>query len=171
MQQTSIYELPFNNYYEQLTNSGEYQQVQYADNMNMNLQSQPIYQTPFQQPPPSYPTAVQPLSYPIPTQQQPPPVYNNQNLSTKYLTGPGVFPPKQYKWPRRSIALVCPRCGATVTTRVETEITFITFIGCLILCVFICFLGWLALLLPACKKVIHYCPYCNSILGVRPELR
>ncbi|CAF2464284.1 unnamed protein product [Rotaria sp. Silwood2] len=170
MQQTSFYELPFNNYHAQPMNSGEHGQVQYVDNMNMFPDSLPIYQIPFQQPS-SYATAIQSSPYSLPIQQQPLSVNGNQNLSTKNPTDPGTPPFEKNKWPRKSVSLVCPRCGAIVETRVELEITIITFIGFAILCCFTCVLGWLALCLPACKKVTHYCPYCNSMLGVRPELR
>ncbi|CAF1103486.1 unnamed protein product [Rotaria sp. Silwood1] len=136
----------------------------------MNLEVPPTYQTPIQQLPP-YATAIPSAPYSIPIQQQPFPVNNNQNLSTNYLTSAGALTSNSYKWPRRSVVLVCPRCGATVETRVELEITTITFIGFVILCCFTCILGLLAFWLPACKKVTHYCPYCNSALGIRHELR
>ncbi|CAF1058563.1 unnamed protein product [Rotaria sp. Silwood1] len=153
----------------------------------MNLEVPPTYQTPIQQLPP-YATAIPSAPYSIPTQQQPFPVNNNQSksltlflyesvrilfldLSTNYLTGAGALTSNSYKWPRRSVVLVCPRCGATVETRLELEITTITFIGFVILCCFTCILGLLAFWLPACKKVTHYCPYCNSALGIRHELR
>ncbi|CAF4859323.1 unnamed protein product [Rotaria sp. Silwood1] len=96
----------------------------------MNLEVPPTYQTPIQQLPP-YATAIPSAPYSIPTQQQPFPVNNNQNLSTNYLTGAGALTSNSYKWPRRSVVLVCPRCGATVETRLELEITTITFIGAL----------------------------------------
>ncbi|CAF4143079.1 unnamed protein product [Rotaria sp. Silwood2] len=88
-------------------------------------QSTPIYQTSFQQPP-SYATVIVSSPYAVPIQHQPPSLNNNQNLPTKNPTDPGTPPFEKNKWPRKSVSLVCPRCGATVTTRVEAEITMIT---------------------------------------------
>ncbi len=69
------------------------------------------------------------------------------------------------------MTVVCPQCGATVTTRVETAVTVITIIGIILLSIFTCILGVLPLCIPACKRSTHYCPYCNSVLGIRPPLR
>ncbi|CAF4515136.1 unnamed protein product, partial [Rotaria sp. Silwood2] len=148
--QPSIYESSSNHYYSQPIYSGAYEQIPSVNNINMNPQQQPMYQaapqqsspmyqtpfqqsspmyqTPFQQMPPSYAITIESSSYPVPIQQQLPPVNNNQNLSTKNPTGPGALPPNQNKWPRKPISLVCPRCGATVTTRVEAQITTITWV-------------------------------------------
>ncbi|CAF1130195.1 unnamed protein product [Rotaria magnacalcarata] len=149
---------------------GEFKGTQTVDNMNMNSQLSPAYQQAFQEPPPSYAVVAQSSQYSVPVQQQVSP-YGNTNSVVTYPTGAGTPSSKAYKWPRQSVGLVCPRCGATVTTRVETAITIITLIGVLICCCITCVLGWLPLCLSACKKVTHYCPYCSSILGVRNELR
>ena len=76
-----------------------------------------------------------------------------------------------YKWPRRSVQLVCPKCGATVMTRVRKSITIITIISAIILLIFGCILACLPFCIAACKKATHYCPYCNSMLGRRLALR
>ncbi|CAF1293312.1 unnamed protein product [Rotaria sordida] len=133
-------------------------------------QPQAIHQVASQQLPPTYAMGTQLSRYAVPIQQQPLPVYNNQNLSTMYPTGPGILPPNQNKWPRKPVGLVCPRCSATVTTRVKTEITIITLLSVVLLCLFICILFWMPLCMSMFKKSIHYCPYCNSVLGVRKEL-
>ncbi|CAF4239848.1 unnamed protein product, partial [Rotaria magnacalcarata] len=94
----------------------------------------------FQEPPPSYAVVAQSSQYSVPVQQQVSP-YGNTNSVVTYPTGAGTPSSKAYKWPRRSVGLVCPRCGATVTTRVETAITIITLIGVLICCCITCILG------------------------------
>jgi uncharacterized C2H2 Zn-finger protein len=67
--------------------------------------------------------------------------------------------------------LQCPQCGATVKTRVDSSITVVTIIGAALLLIFTCILVCIPFCIPACKKTIHYCPHCNSVLGVRKELR
>jgi hypothetical protein len=76
-----------------------------------------------------------------------------------------------YKWPRKSITLNCPKCGASVKTRVETSPTIVTVIACIILFFATVILSFVPFCIRACKRSTHYCPHCNSILGVRHELR
>ncbi|CAF1481437.1 unnamed protein product [Rotaria sordida] len=138
--------------------------------MNINPQPEPIYQVAPQQLPPTYAMSFQITPRSAPTQQQPQPVYNNQNLSTMYPTGPGTLPPSKNEWPRKPVGLVCPRCGATVETRVKAEMTPVTWMCVLLfLCCTFC-LFWIPLCVPVFKKTTHYCPYCNSALGVRKAL-
>lgn len=111
----------------------------------------------FQPAPPSYTDVVQ----------------SSINVSNKRKSkkpAPQPFTPG-YKWPRRSIQLVCPNCGATVITRVDKSITFVTVIMAILLLIFTFFLACLPFCIAACKKATHYCPYCNSLLGKRSALR
>ncbi|CAF3403687.1 unnamed protein product [Rotaria sp. Silwood1] len=174
-QQSSIYESPSNNYYAQPIYSSEYGQIQSFNNMDMNTQQQmyqtttqqpsSIYQSQFQQPPPTYATALQSSSYPVPMQQQLPPVNGNQNLSTKNPTGPEASPAKGFEWPRKSVSLVCPKCGASVSTRVETKNTLITLAFVLIFCCVTCILFWIPLCvssssIPTTVKSSSLCASC-----------
>ncbi|CAF1302755.1 unnamed protein product [Adineta steineri] len=179
-QQPPPYEPLSGNFYTQPMYSNQYEQGPYIDNTYMNQQYQPTYQAVSQQPtpvyqsvpeqqPPSYAMAVQSPAPSAPVMQQP---TNNNSIASGNSSRPQGTPfSKGYKWPRKSISIVCPQCGATVTTRVETSITVITIIGAVILCIFTCILTCLPFCIPACKRSTHYCPYCNSVLGIRSPLR
>lgn len=123
---------------------------------------QPGAPVPQQPPPPPYPSsAVQfPSPQTYPPQQQ---TFNNPR------TGKVPFTPG-YKWPHKSIHLICPQCGASVTTRVDRKITIVTIIAAAILFFFTCILVCLPFFIPSCKKTLHSCPYCKSRLGVRSEI-
>ncbi len=166
---------------------------QYANNTYMNQQPQPIYQTAPQQPQPIYqpvpqqtqsiyqtaPQQPQPIYQPVP-QQPPPPYATTVQSKLNSIFGqqqpqnnprPSASPSSPgYQWPHKSVAIVCPKCGASVTTRVETKITPITIIAAALLLCFSCILACLPFCIPACKRVTHYCPHCKSALGVRREL-
>ncbi|UJR23170.1 hypothetical protein I4U23_026190 [Adineta vaga] len=176
------------NYYTQPTYSNQYEQPSYFDNTYNNQPLQSIYQgVPQQslppstymvptQSPPMYAPVAQPTSYTPPVvqqqqQQQQQPSNNNPKSSTNNSAPPGTPFSKGYKWPRKSIDIICPQCGATVLTRVETSITIITVIGAVLLFLCTCILVCLPFCVPACKRSSHYCPYCNSVLGVRKPLQ
>jgi hypothetical protein len=149
-------------------------EIPYANNTYMNQQSQPIYETAPNQPPPySIYEQPQPVYQTVP--QQPPPyssfVQQQQPQNKNNPAPPGAPLSKGYKWPRHSIPVVCPNCGTSVTTRPETKITIVTIIGAVLLFCFTCILVCLPFCVPACKNTTHYCPHCNSVLGVRHALR
>ncbi|CAF1219238.1 unnamed protein product [Adineta ricciae] len=172
--------IPSNYYQQQPIYSNQYAQPSYVDNSYMNQPPpQPMYQGLPQQPstyavpaqsPPMYAPAAQPPPYTAPVIQQQP-TNNNPNSFVKSSAPSGTPFSKGYKWPRKTIQIVCPQCGATVTTRVETSITVITIIGAIVLFLFTCILVCLPFCTPACKRATHYCPYCNSVIGIRKPLQ
>lgn len=128
----------------------------------MYAPQQSVYASAPQVPPPSYAMAMQ--SQQSQTYAQPKQSTNNPATQNIPFT-PG------YKWPHNSVQLVCPKCGASVSTRIDRKVTAITIIAALLLLLFSCILVCLPFCIPACKKTYHYCPYCGNELGIRRELR
>ena len=84
---------------------------------------------------------------------------------------PGEPFSRGYKWPHKSIAVSCPNCGAQIKTRVERTPTILTFAACVLLFICTVILACVPFCIRACKRSIHYCPHCNSVLGVRKAFR
>ncbi|UJR25755.1 hypothetical protein I4U23_007104 [Adineta vaga] len=85
-----------------------------------------------------------------------------ENASLKHQSTP--FQP-DHRWPRFSTNAVCPHCGTTSYTRVETASTNLTFALAIVLCLLCCCLFFIPFCLPSCKKTTHYCSNCSAMLG------
>ncbi|XP_030766178.1 lipopolysaccharide-induced tumor necrosis factor-alpha factor homolog [Sitophilus oryzae] len=63
--------------------------------------------------------------------------------------------------------LTCPRCRTVIISDVRPEHSCLSYLTSFILCLCLC---WPCCLLPfclrACSNVYHYCPRCNTYLGV-----
>ncbi|XP_028171764.1 lipopolysaccharide-induced tumor necrosis factor-alpha factor homolog [Ostrinia nubilalis] len=64
------------------------------------------------------------------------------------------------------MAVTCPSCLATVTTRVERKASTKTHMIALAICVcFGCLCAWIPYCKNSCRNADHYCPNCDSYLG------
>ena len=82
------------------------------------------------------------------------------------------IPINSIAWGKDSQVTVCPFCRASAATRVEYQRGLLTWASC-------CAITLLGLnagccLIPCCmdefKDAYHYCPSCNSLLGIRKPL-
>jgi len=67
---------------------------------------------------------------------------------------------------RRSQHLQCPFCQQVVVTRTRDRIDGITIVFVIVLCILFWPLFWLPFCMPKCKSVHHYCPRCQTKVGV-----
>ena len=90
------------------------------------------------------------------------PIINAPRLS-------GALRPKKYTWPRQSAFLICPYCGATVITRLERAVTFISLVGALMPFSTL-YVLFDVFFVPIGKKSTHFCSYGRRVLSVQREL-
>lgn len=80
---------------------------------------------------------------------------------------PQAQPPRTFNFGFHPMVAMCPECGYTGVTTVNSKVTFCTHFCALTLCLFS---SWLCVPLPyilsSCKNVYHYCGNCRYYLGV-----
>jgi lipopolysaccharide-induced tumor necrosis factor-alpha factor len=104
--------------------------------------------------------------YNVPQQEQVGEMKNvpvNQTVTTAY--GVQVIPVVAFA--RTPVQCTCPNCRSMVITRVEYSNGLLTWLLCLFLVIFGCWLG--CCLIPFCvtdlQNVQHHCPNCNAFIG------
>ncbi|CAF0873674.1 unnamed protein product [Adineta steineri] len=135
--------------------------------MNDNFQSVP---------PPPYMEVVEKSAPPMPSgraamysvsqQEQPGEIkYPSANQSIPIAYAVQVAPMNSFS--RNPVQCSCPNCRAMIVTRVEQKNGLLTWLLCLFLIIFGCWLG--CCLIPFCisdlQNVQHYCPNCNAFIG------
>ncbi|KAL0858450.1 hypothetical protein ABMA27_012323 [Loxostege sticticalis] len=85
-----------------------------------------------------------------------------------YVENPIPPPPTRvYNFGFTSMPVVCPECGFTGMTVVNSKITLCTHLCAVVLCIMCC---WVCAPLPyvlrSCKDVYHYCRNCRNLLGI-----
>lgn len=143
----------------------------YEQNNSNQRYQQPVEQVSDEQPPP-YTGYVSPKIEPKP--ELPNPVQSKSYtfirinlfiLLEDVLPNNAMINPPLIHWGRRPIQITCPYCQRSITTRVRTSSTVVTFLLALGLC-FVCLcLGLIPFFLKSCKKSTHICPDCNRILN------
>ncbi|CAF2808070.1 unnamed protein product [Rotaria sp. Silwood2] len=127
----------------------------------------------FQAPPPSYAefqnkyAPAEPIqTYPMPQQGEFAEMkYQTINPPNTVVYGVQVVPLASFN--RSPTQCTCPNCRSTIITRTEETTGLLTWLLCILLIVFGCWLG--CCLIPFCvsdlQNVKHYCPSCNAFLG------
>jgi len=141
------------------------QQTDFGDFNGSKSQNMP---PPYQSPPASYQST--PSPYPQVQQQQQQP--NQQAYGEPPLCGgppPTIVIHNVAYFGTGPQTITCPNCRQMVLTRVDYQNGAAVWIICLIICLFGGIFG--CCLIPFCvdslKDVIHYCPACNSQIGMR----
>ena len=67
---------------------------------------------------------------------------------------------------RYECGMQCPFCETTMVTHTKTSCDGMTLLFVLILLILFWPLFWLPLCMPKCKRVHHYCSYCQRKVGV-----
>mmetsp|Transcript_50710 Transcript_50710/g.113971 ORF Transcript_50710/g.113971 Transcript_50710/m.113971 type:complete len:124 (+) Transcript_50710:185-556(+) len=116
-------------------------------------------------PPPMYAAAPQAMQATVVGSVAPPPaIFCAPQAAPAQVTMFGSGPQQCY----------CPRCNATITSNVHSEVCRGTHIAALMLCglwfisVGLCCCCCLPYLLPVCKERRHQCPQCNAVIGKKP---
>jgi lipopolysaccharide-induced tumor necrosis factor-alpha factor len=91
--------------------------------------------------------------------------YSTVNQTTPVAYGVQVIPSAVVA--RNPVQCTCANCRSVIITRVEHTNGVLTWILCLFLVLFGCWLG--CCLIPFCisdlQNVQHYCPNCNAFIG------
>lgn len=68
------------------------------------------------------------------------------------------------------ISCTCPTCHEPITTQVHHENGTLTWLLCVILCIFTLICFFIPFLINSLKDIVHTCPNCHNVVGKRQRM-